>query len=250
MTMSNPGTHLAPPSSSPKPNGSFPMFDNGNVVIQSKLASSYNQTMQLHGAILTQHSPYFSRTIKLRACAWHYFTIESSNDGQINLISHDSQLSNRPVTNALEPCHATLIDGVKIKLEDEDSEIKPESKTGTEVEVNATRSYTQVLALFYDIQLSSFPHPVAKVLGIAERLVQTSIELECLPIVRPHLGKLLGEYRHDLFVAIKNDPPRWIKLGEALENKSIYAECLVHMVGTHLAISRQQHIQSDFESKD
>jgi hypothetical protein len=74
---------------------------------------------------------------------------------------------------------------------------------------------------------------VKRALGQSEILVKLAKEYGSLEFVRPHLGNLLSQFRQALFISIKTDPPRWLRLGVDLESPSIYTEALIHIVGTH-----------------
>lgn len=202
----------------------YPFFDDGDVVIDF---GPSNQVFQLHSSILTRQSPFFAKAIRPPAHvsqvskSWHLFTLSEANS-TISLIYHGRKATGIP---AYKKPNLSLDNGVKIKLEDDAID-----------DIQQTiKSYTVVLAFFYGIPFSTSTNntTIKSALNLAEQVVRTSNELESLHLVRPHLGKFLNEYRHDLFLAIKDDPPRWIKLGEALENKAIYAECLVHLVGAY-----------------
>ncbi|PVI07589.1 hypothetical protein DM02DRAFT_700470 [Periconia macrospinosa] len=212
-----------------RPDG-FPFFSSGDVIIKSNLATSINQTMRLHSQLLMRHSTYFTRIIenepKDTTASWHAFTLEDQN-GKVGLIYQGRYDRESPLPSDAQPCSTPSRDGVKIKLEGEASEDTPE------VVPNPFKSYVQVLALFYNIQISTLNTSIDNTLILSEQIAKISRELECVQLVRPPLAKVLTDYRHELFLAIKNDPIRWLKLGETLENKAIYAECLVHLVGAY-----------------
>ncbi|KAF2254017.1 hypothetical protein BU26DRAFT_418224, partial [Trematosphaeria pertusa] len=93
--------------------------------------------------------------------------------------------------------------------------------------------YTQIFGIFYNIAPQVSTTDIGTTLVQSEELVKIAAELGCLCLLRPHLGNVFSQYRQALFLAIKSDPARWIQLAIVLENKSIYTECLVHLVGAH-----------------
>ncbi|KAF2868315.1 hypothetical protein BDV95DRAFT_500755 [Massariosphaeria phaeospora] len=62
-------------------------------------------------------------------------------------------------------------------------------------------------------------------------LIRVAAPLGCIPLLRPHIDSHLAQYRQELFTAITDDPPSFLLLGMALQNRSIYTECMVHVCG-------------------
>ncbi|KAF2639050.1 hypothetical protein P280DRAFT_403604 [Massarina eburnea CBS 473.64] len=86
---------------------------------------------------------------------------------------------------------------------------------------NTLVAYTQLLGTFYSIP------PLISTTEISTAL------LGCLHLIRSHVGNVLSEHRQKLFVAIKDDPIRWVQLAIPLEKRSIYTEALVHLIGAY-----------------
>lgn len=94
-------------------------------------------------------------------------------------------------------------------------------------------SYYQIFGVFYSIRPNLSTTDLGSALIQAEELVNVAITLDCLNLVRPYIGNTLAQYRQKLFLAVKSDPARWIKLAISIEDTSIYTECLIHLVGAH-----------------
>ena len=123
-----------------------------------------------------------------------------------------------------------------IKIEDTGHETSPASgkrPVQRSDHSTAVATYFQVLGAFYNMVPAVSTTDIGTALIQCESLVKVAGDLDCVHLLRPHLGNVLGQYRQKLFVAIKADPPRWILLAMALENVSIYTECLIHLAGAH-----------------
>ena len=69
-------------------------------------------------------------------------------------------------------------------------------------------------------------------LAQCERIVIVAETYGSLPVVRPYLGNVLAQYRHALYAAVAQDPPRWLNLSVKLESGSIFSEALIHCAGS------------------
>ncbi|KAF1957374.1 hypothetical protein CC80DRAFT_470586 [Byssothecium circinans] len=233
-----------------QPADAFPVFKTGDVIIRAELGAE-PVTFQLHSSVLIRHSPWFAKAFQFRPpkdhCSnWYLFKLENTG-GKVSLVQHDTE-GDRPILS-----HSTasqVVHGVEIKVEDvfENTANRISSTRTTPSTMTARNSsppvrkvspkaalacYTQVLGAFYSIPPPISTVNISTALVQAEELVKLAADLGCLHLLRPYLGHVLGEYRQKLFVAIKQDPPRWVRLALSLENKSIYTECLVHLIGAH-----------------
>jgi hypothetical protein len=116
-----------------------------------------------------------------------------------------------------------VIDGTHIKLED-----SPNAHHFT-----AIACYTQILGSFYNIPPKLSTTNIATVLTQSESLIKIATELGCPHLLQPHLSNIYASYRQSLYHAISADVPRWLALSLALENRAVYTECLIHLVGAH-----------------
>jgi hypothetical protein len=136
---------------------------------------------------------------------------------------------------------AQIIDGTHIKLEDSPdagtSPHAPPSSTAlvaaTQHHLTAIACYTQILGSFYNIPPKLSTTNITTALTQSESLIKIATELGCLHLLQAHLSSIYANYRQSLYHAISADAPRWLALSLALENRAIYTECLIHLVGAH-----------------
>lgn len=93
--------------------------------------------------------------------------------------------------------------------------------------------YEQIFGSFYSNPLRIPPGTINTTLLFSEFITQIALDLGCIHLISAQLGTALQAHRQALFVAIKNDPARWLKLALHLENEPIYTEALVHIIGAH-----------------
>ncbi|KAL1608268.1 hypothetical protein SLS60_003207 [Paraconiothyrium brasiliense] len=225
-----------------QPPNSFPFFNDGDLIITSDLGPS-SRTFQLHSSVLCGHSPFFVNALQDASpdeakASWYSFAIEGRN-GKVSLVRHQSN-GDRPNVSQPSP---QIVDGVEIKSEDlSDDRNSPGSKPFCTDLVATTHSphymaaivcYTQILGSMYNIPPKLSTTDISVALAQSEGLIKVATELGCVHLLRAHLGSTYASYRRELYLAIKADPPRWIQLAIALENRGIYDECLIHMVGAH-----------------
>lgn len=170
--------------------------------------------------------------------AWFLFEFEEI-DGKTKLIRRHAEGDRSRFANDYQP---EGLPEVEIKVEDTNDDVaatpslasaKPSSAAyGTKPNPRIA-GYRQVLAAFYSIPPQISTAHVETTLVQAEELIKIATELQCQHLLRDHLGNVLSQYRQKLYLAIKKDPPRWIRLAIALENRLIYTESLIHMVGAH-----------------
>lgn len=133
---------------------------------------------------------------------------------------------------------------VEVKVEPTDGAIpniatavKAEEATGARNGVfssdDVMAAYKSLFGTLYNAAPQISITNVKRALGQSEILVKLAQEYDCLQHIRPHLGNLLSQFRQTLFVSIKNDPPRWLRLAVDLESPYIYTEALIHLVGCH-----------------
>ncbi|KAJ4353872.1 uncharacterized protein N0V89_005602 [Didymosphaeria variabile] len=225
-----------------QPPDNFPVFKSGDVIITYDLGAS-SREFQLHSSVLCRHSPFFANALQDASpddtkASWYSFAIEVIN-GKGRLIRQQSN-GDRP--NVPQPS-PQIIDGVEIKSEDlSDDGNSPGPKpsytnvvaiTHNPRHLAAIACYTQILGSFYNIPPKISTIDISIALAQSEGLIKVATELGCVHVLRAHLSSMYASYRQKVYLAVKSDPPRWIQLAIALENRAIYDECLIHMVGAH-----------------
>ncbi|ORY16167.1 hypothetical protein BCR34DRAFT_597961 [Clohesyomyces aquaticus] len=214
----------------------FPTFQTGNVAISLE-AGTYSKTLQLHSAVLARHSAWFASSLgetyaEKEIPVWHSYVLKLAEDHSLRLVRQSTVNGATPQlikTEELEGASRSTTSSTQ------SSEIAPGTpiavrRTPTRMTVDA---YVQLFGTFYSIAPSVSTSDVGTALVQSEELIRIAGELVCLPLLRPYLGNGFGEFRQKLYVHIKNDPARWIQLATALENQSIYTECLIHLIGAH-----------------
>ncbi|KAF2115060.1 hypothetical protein BDV96DRAFT_477478, partial [Lophiotrema nucula] len=95
------------------------------------------------------------------------------------------------------------------------------------------KAYYDTLAYFYGNALPISNTSIWAALLQSEELVKVATALECLQSIRAEINEVLCGFRTKLFLAIKDDPVRWMKIAIATQSGMIYPECLTHLVGSH-----------------
>lgn len=85
--------------------------------------------------------------------------------------------------------------------------------------------------MYYNRAPSISTTSISAALTQCESIISVATLYGSLNVVRPYLGNILSQFRHALFSAIAEDPPRWLKLSIPLESASIFSEALIHFVG-------------------
>lgn len=85
--------------------------------------------------------------------------------------------------------------------------------------------------MYYNRAPSISTTSISAALIQCEVIVSIATFYGSLHVVRPYLGNILSQFRHGLFAAIAEDPPRWLNLSVSLESASIFSEALIHFVG-------------------
>jgi hypothetical protein len=212
---------------------------NGDVVIKTELGPSPKE-FQLHSAVLSRHSPWFANDLQTSAsdtspAKWFSYSIDDIN-GKASLVRHRTE-GERPALSYKQP---EIIDGVVIKTEEIADEaptvLKPSPttlaarKNTTNIAV-AVNHYSQIFGTFYSIPPPISSLDIGSALKHTESLVEIATSLGSLHLLRPYVANILSQHRRALFVAIKSDPARWLQLAIPLKNRSIYTECLIHLIG-------------------
>ncbi|KAF2257785.1 hypothetical protein CC78DRAFT_178990 [Lojkania enalia] len=204
----------------------------------------FSTIFRLHSPFLERNSSWFTEALKAsnppdHYPLWYRFKFEVTGNGFLKLVRQPTVGLRPEFHNTQGYSNATQI---YIKTEDIEDEVckitnSKDDKTlalrSVEDSVYMT-FYRQLFGLFYNITLP-MPIDIGLALVQSEGLVMVAIELQCLPLLRPHLSRTLAGFRQKLFLSIKRDPARWILLAMPLQDDSIFTECLVHLVGTYPA---------------
>lgn len=226
-----------------QPPDSFPTFENGDVIITTSLGPS-PQAFQLHSSVLCRHSLFFAETIRKSLqqeskTSWHWYDIQ--DDGGHARLFCQPPGGDRP---GVARNYIQSLEEVDIKVEDIADEEPLTTDAHSECITSPTvlspaqqaiaiACYTQILGSFYNIPLKLSTTDITKTLIQSEQLLKIADLLGCVHLLRAQLCALHAHYRQDLYLSIKHDPPRWLRLALALEDRAIYVECLIHLTGAH-----------------
>ena len=92
-------------------------------------------------------------------------------------------------------------------------------------------AYHSLFLIYYNRAPEVSTTNISVALSQCELLVSVATYYGSLRVVRPYLGNILSQFRHALYAAIAEDPPRWFKLSIPLESASIFSEALIHLAG-------------------
>ena len=74
-------------------------------------------------------------------------------------------------------------------------------------------------------------------IGIAlkqsEHLIEVARLYGNIPMVRPYINNALMQFGRELYMAVTEDPPRWVLLAFYVESAPIFQECIIHMVANY-----------------
>lgn len=96
-------------------------------------------------------------------------------------------------------------------------------------------AYTSLFRAYYNLSPDITTTNIQLALVQSEFLIEVAQIYDSVHLIRPHIGNIFSQFRQKLYIAIKDDPPRWLRLSITLESPSIFAEALIHLVGSHPA---------------
>jgi hypothetical protein len=96
-------------------------------------------------------------------------------------------------------------------------------------------AYVMLLCLLHGVTAPQHPEGFKNTLSVVKEVIDLAKVYHCTDVVRPHLSSALHHYRKDLFIHIKNDPPRFVMIAAILKDTSIMTEGLIHMIGCYPA---------------
>jgi hypothetical protein len=208
------------------------VFHSGNVIINTGL--DVPKSFQLHSNVLARHSSWFRSQFSNNADqAWHSFSLENVN-GSIQLVRR--QTNSDDDTRRTEQDEVPDLNTNKENICEyiDSNAISVSFASGSNGEqTTMVAFYYQIFGTFYGISPVISTTDLGSALIQAEGLVKSATNLDCLGPIRPYISSSLAQYRQKLFLAIKDDPARWIKLAVSVEDTSIFTECLIHLVGAH-----------------
>ncbi|TID16065.1 hypothetical protein E6O75_ATG09123 [Venturia nashicola] len=98
-------------------------------------------------------------------------------------------------------------------------------------------AYKLLLLLMHSTNLrlvDDHSQPFEDTIVAVQKLIRLCCELyDCAYLLRPSVANYLHQYRKELFLAIKDDPPKFAILATYLRDDSILTVAYVHLVGTH-----------------
>lgn len=149
------------------------------------------------------------------------------------VLQDDGGHGNVPILTEFSSIRAH-IDEVAIE-EEKDIAEEDGSKGGTfSVGPNVLKfrdAFKSLFAAFYDEPLSISGDDILVALEQSEDLVKVATALSAVPAVRAQISNVLQEFRQKMYIAIKDNPPRWLNLSLVLESAPIFSEAVIHIVG-------------------
>ncbi|MCJ1420346.1 hypothetical protein MMC32_006703 [Xylographa parallela] len=94
-------------------------------------------------------------------------------------------------------------------------------------------AHESLLGMYYSKAPKISTTNIESALDQCERIVVLARHYGSLSLVQPYLVYSISQYHRQLYTAIAKDPPRWLRLSEALESNSICREALIHCAGCH-----------------
>ncbi|MCJ1383419.1 hypothetical protein MMC17_006533 [Xylographa soralifera] len=94
-------------------------------------------------------------------------------------------------------------------------------------------AHESLLGMYYSKAPKISTADIECALDQCERIIVLARHYGSLPIVQPYLGNHFSQYHRQLYTAIAKDPPRWLRLAEALESNSIFREAMIHCAGCY-----------------
>ncbi|PBP22755.1 hypothetical protein BUE80_DR006384 [Diplocarpon rosae] len=98
-------------------------------------------------------------------------------------------------------------------------------------ELDFLEGHNNLFLAYYNMPLEMDTVDIGIALDQAELLVDVARFYGSIHIVRPHINNALMQFGKDLYLAIMNDPPRWMHLAVYLESAPIFREGVIHVVG-------------------
>ncbi|KAE9963377.1 hypothetical protein EG328_011463 [Venturia inaequalis] len=153
-----------------------------------------------------------------------------------------SLLPNTPVVKLEEP------DEADVKMEDTEeclTSLALRYREGTSPTTPQPRAiltpivyaYKLLLLLMHgtDLRLvEDHTQPFEDTIIAVDKLIRLCCKLyDCAYLLRPSVANYLHQYRKELFLAIKDDPPKFAVLATYLRDDSILTEAYVHLVGAY-----------------
>ncbi len=92
-------------------------------------------------------------------------------------------------------------------------------------------AYNNLFLIYYNQPPEICSTNIDTALEQCEALIKVAECYGSLFVVRPYLGNIFSQYRHELFLAISKDPPRWLNIATPLQSASIFSEAIIHLAG-------------------
>ncbi|MCJ1434076.1 hypothetical protein MMC27_003442 [Xylographa pallens] len=94
-------------------------------------------------------------------------------------------------------------------------------------------AHESLLGMYYSKAPKISTTNIECALDQCEKIVVLARHYGSLHIVQPYIVYSISQYHRQLYTAIAKDPPRWLRLSEALESNSIFREALIHCAGCY-----------------
>lgn len=92
-------------------------------------------------------------------------------------------------------------------------------------------AYNNLFLIIHNMPPNISILPLAVSLPRVEILLDLSSKYSNLPFIRSSVSNELFQYGRELYLAIKSDPVRWLKIALALQCKLIFREAVIHIAG-------------------
>ena len=108
--------------------------------------------------------------------------------------------------------------------------IKPISKS-RQTELRKINAFASLLRIAYYMPPIVSQKDISQALIQSENLVEAAKLSQALPAVRALVSHLLAQHGRSLFQSVALEPVRWLNLSINLEDKIIFQEAMIHLVG-------------------
>ncbi|RFU33000.1 hypothetical protein B7463_g3333, partial [Scytalidium lignicola] len=114
----------------------------------------------------------------------------------------------------------------------------PVVKTKPTISTDLFEAYNNLFLIIHNMTPKISIHPLTVSLPRVEILLDLASKYQNIHLIRSHISAELFQYGHELYVAIKNDPIRWLRIALDLQCKLIFREAVIHIVGQTPSIPR------------
>ena len=115
-------------------------------------------------------------------------------------------------------------------------EFPPKHEINSAEYYHAVNAHDNLFRFFHNMEPEMDGFDISRALGQIEYIFTIAKPYNCLPLIhqnRHYLSNHLLQFGRELYKAILEDPPRWIRLSLHLECPSIFKEAIIHLVGQY-----------------